>query len=309
MAEAELARVEADPAARLDGLQLLALAKGLGLRRAQEFGGLLQRRGMVRRFRVFGAGLPKTGTLSLCGIFGQYRTAHEFWQWETQQQVVAWRHGRLAAEGLVEFLRERDGAASVELDSAHFNCHYVGLLAGMFPDARFIGLVRDPFSWVASQANYFTAPDHEAIQAQEFPNGFPFDLPRGANQAKAALLQHFELYAEGVIAFWAESVRSLAAALPAGRSLVVCTHELSSRLDEVASFVGVPRQTLRADQTHLNRAQYHANVLATCDRGRLRGWFSAHCTDLIEAFFPGFTLDRFLDQRSPAGSDAGGRGR
>ena len=156
--------------------------------------------------------------------------------------------------------------------------------------------MRDPFSWVASQVNYFTAPDREAIQAQALPNGFPFDLPRGANQAKAELLRHFEHYAEGTIAFWAKSVRSLLAALPTGRSLVVLTHELSARLDDLAAFVGVPRQTLQADQTHLNRARYHANVLATCDRDRLCHGFSTHCADLLEAHFAGFTLDRFLDE-------------
>jgi transcriptional regulator with XRE-family HTH domain len=295
LTETELARIETTEAVRLTGPQLLALSSSLRLKRAQEFARLVQLNGLTRRFRAYVAGLPKTGTVSLNGIFGHYTNTHEFWQWDTHQQIIAYRQQRLSPQALARFLLARDAAACVELDSAHFNRHYLAVLAELFPDARFIGLIRDPFSWVNSQVNYFTLPKREAIQSRELPNGFPFDLPRGAHEAKAELLRNFPRYAEGIIAYWADSVRTLLAQLPPGRSLVVRTTDLTRRVDDLARFIGVPAETLRRDQTHLNRAEYHVNVLAHCDRALLRAQFDALCGDLLAAYFPEFSLDRFLD--------------
>lgn len=295
LAEVELARLEEADTERLPTPQLLALATGLRLEHAANFARLVQLNGSVRHFRLYVVGLPKTGTVSLCGLFGRYRTAHEFWQWDTSQQIIACRQGRLTRAGLAEFLLRRDAAACVEVDSAHFNRHYIGLLAELFPEARFIGLLRDPFSWVSSLVNYFTVPEVEALESQELPNGLPFDLPLGASEAKAELIRHFERYADTPISFWADACRTMLKELPAGRTLIVRTHEISQKLNDLAQFAGVPREMLQDNQAHLNHAHYHVSVLQPCDRDKLQARFDAHCADLLAQHFPEFSLAKFLE--------------
>ncbi|MBI5649229.1 MAG: radical SAM protein [Chloroflexi bacterium] len=46
-------------------------------------------------------------------------------------------------------------------------------------------------------------------------------------------------------------------------------------VDDLAQFIGVPVESLRRDQTHLNRAQYHVHALQRCDRAWLRDKFAA----------------------------------
>jgi hypothetical protein len=257
----------------------------------------VQLNGVTRRFRAYVVGLPKTGTNSLVGIFGNYIGAHDFWQNAMREHLNAYRQGDIARARLAEFLRERDRAACVELDAGNLLLHALEFLAQDFPDAKFIGLLRDPFSWSNAQVNYFTLPKHQALNTPATPTGFPFDLPRGNNSAKTELIQNFPRYAESIIAHWANSTRALLAQLPRERSLVIRTHDISQRVDDLAQFIGVPAETLCRDQSHLNRARYHINVLQQCDRAWLREKFAALCNDLCTEYFPDFSLDRFLDLR------------
>ncbi len=295
--ETELARIETGKVAHVSGKQLLALADGLQLTHAHELARLVQLNGTTRRFRAYVVGLSKTGTNSLYGIFGNYACAHDFWQGATREHLIAFRRGAGTRAMLAEFMHERDRAACAELDAGNMLVHVIDVLAELFPEAKFVGLIRDPFSWVNAQVNYFTLPEHQALTTAELPSGFPFDLPRGVNSAKTELIQNFPRYAEDIIAYWANSTRAMLAQLPAERSLVIRTHEIAMRVDDLAQFIGVPVETLRRDQTHLNRAQYHVNALQLCDREFLRGVFDTHCNDLLAPHFPGFSLDRFLDSR------------
>jgi len=295
ISEAELTRIETGAVAHVPGTQLLALADGLQIKHASELARLVQLNGVTRRFRAYVVGLPKTGTNSLYGIFGNYACAHDFWQGATRAHLIAFRRGEATRTTLAEFMHERNRAVCAELDAGNMLVHAIDVLAELFPDAKFIGLMRDPFSWVNAQVNYFTLPEHQALTSPELPSGFPCDLPRGVNSAKTELIQNFPRYAESIIAHWANSTRTMLAQLPRERSLIVRTHEIAMRVDDLARFIGVLVATLRRDQTHLNRARYHVNVLQLCDREFLRGVFDAHCNDLLAAHFPEFSLDRFLD--------------
>lgn len=291
----ELGRIERGDVKQLDVQRLLKIADNLRLKSGSDFAGLMRLNKYPRRFHAYCVGLPKSGTVSLAGLFGNYRSYHEFHQWETHKMIIRYNHGTISRERFSGFLKERELLGGLpEMDSAHFNRHSIDILQEEFPEAKFICLIRDCYSWVNSFVNYFVVPEHEAMQSKELPNGMPFDIPRGAMEAKNELVNNFQKYIDIPLSFWSSSYRDMLEKLPPGRSMIIRTHELSQKIDDIAHFIGISPDTLIKERSHLNRAKYTVNVLRNLDRNFLKAKFSEHCSGLMEKFFPGFSLDDFL---------------
>jgi hypothetical protein len=108
-----------------------------------------------RRFRAYGVGLWRTGTYSLARIFGRYRSVHEFEFEPTLDAVLRRRSGEWTDARLRTFLRRREAARLLEMDSFFLNGCYVPALRDEHPDARFILTLRDCYSWCESTLNMF----------------------------------------------------------------------------------------------------------------------------------------------------------
>ncbi len=275
---------------------LLKIVETLRLKNSCDFVNLMRLNKVPKRIHVYCVGLPKTGTVSLVGLFGNYRSRHEFHQWETHQMIIRYKKGDISRSQFYRFLKERDLLGGfLEVDSSHFNRHYVDILAEEFSNTKFICLIRDCYSWVNSFVNYFTVPEREAIQSKELNNGIPFDIPRGDRKAKAELVDNFHKYIDTPLAFWSSSYNEMLVKLPPERSLIVRTHELSRKIDEIADFVGVSPDTLVKKRSHLNKAEYTVNILHRFDRDFLEKKFRQHCAGLMGKFFRGYGLDDFLN--------------
>ena len=291
----ELGRIERGEVKQLDVQRLLKIADNLRLKSGVDFADLMRLNKYPRRFHAYGVGLPKSGTVSLVGLFGNYRSSHEFHQWETHQMIIRHKHGDISRERYCGFLKEREMLGGLlEMDSAHFNRHYIDILQEEFPETKFICLIRDCYSWVNSFVNYFVVPEREAIQSKELPNGMPFDIPRGAMEVKNELVNNFQKHIDVPLSFWASSYRDMLEKLPPGRSMVIRTHELSQKINDIADFIGVSPDTLIKERSHLNRAKYTVNILRNLDRDFLKAKFSEHCSDLMKRYFPEFSLDDLL---------------
>ena len=291
----ELGGIERGEVKQLDTQKLLKIADNLRIKSGADFAALMRLNRFPRRFHAYCVGLPKSGTVSLAGLFSNYRSCHEFHQWETHQMIIRRNHGDISRERFRGFLKERELLGGFpEMDAAHFNRHYIDILQEEFPEAKFICLIRDCYSWVNSFVNYFVVPEREAIQSKELPNGMPFDLPRGATEAKRELVNNFHKHIDVPLSFWASSYRDMIEKLPPGRSLIIRTHEISQKVDDIAHFAGILPDTLAKERSHLNKAKYTVNVLRNLDRDFLKAKFGEHCSGLMERFFPGFSLDNFL---------------
>jgi transcriptional regulator with XRE-family HTH domain len=290
-----LNRIEGGEIERLEVRELLKIVDSLHLKSAYDFTCLLQLNKAPRRFQAYAVGLPKTGTVSLVGIFGNYRSSHEFDQWNTHQTIIKYYKEEISRDQFREYIKKRDLAGGLpEMDSSHFNRHYMDILAEEFPSAKFICLIRDCYSWVSSSINYFTHPEREALQSQELRNGMPFDLPRGSNSQKEELVKNFHKYIDKPIAHWASSYRDMLAKLPPGRSIIIKTNELSDKIPDLARFTGVPEDSLIRERSHLNKAEYKVNILHGLDYEFLEARFNEHCKDLMQEFFPGYSLKDYL---------------
>ena len=201
-----LNRIENKGIEQIEVETLLKIADNLRLKCSSDFVYLMQLNKEPGRFKAYTVGLPKTGTVSVTGIFSNYRSPHEFDQWDAHQMVIKYKKSEILKDELCEFIKKRDLMGGIpEMESAHFNRHYIDILIGEFPDAKFVCLVRDCYSWVNSYINYFIIPEREAIQCREIGNGMPFDLPRGANDKKEELVRNFPKYIDTPLAFRASS--------------------------------------------------------------------------------------------------------
>ena len=69
--------------------------------------------------------------------------------------------------------------------------------------------------------------------------------------------------AEELLEFYARETARIEAALPPERSLVIPTDGLSTHLDTLAEFAGLPRSALNAVGSHANRGQGKIPLVAT----------------------------------------------
>jgi hypothetical protein len=218
----------------------------------------------TRRFHLIGIGLPKTGTTSLANLFQPFRWGYEFLFAESVERLIAWKAGRLGHDGMRCWLALRAEAGALELDSASFNHYFMDILVELHPAARFVYTRRDAVSWADSLLNM-------ALRYGMFFGGHPaYDegwpewlVALGRLMAPSfdpglfASPEHLRLalrpLTEELLEFYARETARIEAALPPERSLVIPTNSLSTSLDTLASFAGLPRSALNTARSHVNR--------------------------------------------------------
>ena len=290
-----LGQIEEDNIEHLEDSKLLQIADSLRLKSAHDFACLMKTNKAFRRFHAYVVGLPKTGTVSLAGLFGNYRSFHEFQQRETHKMIIELNQGQVSKREFSQFIRKRDfWAGFLEMDAAHFNRHYIDILAEEFPNAKFLCLIRDCYSWVNSCVNYYTHPEKESLQVSELPNGMPFDLPMGASSEKEELVINFQKYIDVPLMFWTTEYKKMLEKLPPDRSMIIKTDEISGKAEEIARILNVSYNSLITEQSHLNKAEYGVDILRSLDKGFLEAKFKEHCSDLMEKFFPGYSLQDYF---------------
>jgi Sulfotransferase domain len=215
----------------------------------------------TRRFHLVGVGLPKTGTTSLAHLFQPFRWGDEFLFAESVERLIAWRAGRLDREGMRRWLALRAEAGMLELDSASFNHFFLDMLVELHPAARFVYTRRDSVSWADSFLNMVLR--HGAyLRGRPWPE---WQVALGRLMAPSfdpglfASPTHLRLtlspLAEELLGFYARETARIEAALPPERSLVIATDGLSTNLDTIAAFAGLPRSALNAVGSHANRGR------------------------------------------------------
>lgn len=246
-----------------------------------------------RRFRIYNVGVAKTGTTSIAGIFGRYRSAHEFMFSESVRKISAWTKGSLSAEELRDFVLLRDRRGGLELDSASFNHHFIPILVEEFPDSKFVFSIRDCYSWLDSIVSMgLSAGSEVPAWMEEYGRFLASDrVERSSIAAPLDLMRALPDLVDGLFRYWSEMNSAVLELLPPGRSLIVRTHEISGSLDRLALFAGVPRDTLTAAAAHRNKAARRLEILGSLDSGLIRERYDAHCRELMDRVFPEFRPD------------------
>jgi hypothetical protein len=249
-----------------------------------------------RRFRAFCVGLPKTGTTSIGTIFESYRS-HKVAGSELERLGCDLRDGRASEDEARAFIARRDAEEQLEMDPASANWMVAGLLRDTYPEAKFILTLRDCYSWCDSMINVVLVRDmgvhfvdHPEILSRML--GCELDWFRD----EATVLSRSDAILDNLLGFWARQADTLGQC-PAARTLVVRTNEISSSLDAMADFVGVPRGSLLPAQSHSRITAVKFDILGRLDRDYVRHRFAAHATsDVMKRYFPGVSLESFLEK-------------
>ena len=249
-----------------------------------------------RTFRAYNVGIAKTGSTSMAGIFGRYRSAHEFMFEESTKTIVQYTTGVLAREALREFVLRRDRLGNLEMDSASFSFSYADILVELFPTALFILTIRDCYSWLDSLLNMILliGPRMPAwmLEYGQKVNGYSFTA--SMVEPRDTLIRHLPDLIESSLRYWSTANELLLKRLPPERTLILRTDRISTSIDRIACFVGVPETTLLAEQSHLFHAQRKFALLHQVEYGFLADRFDHYCRNLMSEYFPSYSLRDFL---------------
>jgi Sulfotransferase domain len=234
-----------------------------------------------RRLRLYGVGMGKSGTHSLAAVFERdYRAAHEPDAKELMELLFDVWAGVRPWSAVAQLLQDRDARLDLEVDASLVNGEVVSDLVALWPEARFVLTVRDPRSWLDSMANHSLA--HETPDHWTRWRDIRFRADELTHPPEEEALAARGLYTlDGYLGSWARHNRMVLEAVPEERLFVVRTEDLGARLDELAAFAGVPRETLDEDRAHEFPAAGRFDVLGELDPGYLQARIDHHCGDLL----------------------------
>lgn len=258
-------------------------------------------------------GLPKTGTTSIGTIFGNYRSSKVAGS-ELERLGCDLRDGRASEDEAKAFISRRDADQQLEMDPASANWMVAALLRDMYSEAKFVLTLRDCYSWCDSMINVVIVRDmgiHFVDHPELLSRMFGCELAWFRDEE--TVLTRADAILDNLLRFWARQADTLAQC-PAARTLVVRTNEISSSLDAMADFVGVPRESLLIERSHSRITAVKFDILGRLDRDYVKGKFATHAgSDVMREYFPGVSLESFLERSArsrgravvPEGAPAG----
>jgi hypothetical protein len=242
----------------------------------------------IRQFRIYGVGTAKSGTHSIAGMFQpHYRAGHEPDYEQMISMIVRKNACAVNEEQVATYIRERDLRLLLEVDSSQLNYFMLDTFLEQFPAAKFILTIRDSYSWLASFMNHQLAwpiaSSWLKLRTLRFGRS-RFQFCRAERVLESNGLYTLDSY----LSYWTRHNEEILRKVPSEKLLVLRTHEMSTRLDKIAEFVGVGLKTLNFSRSHSFRAEKKFEVLSKIDRHFLEERVRVNCGRLMDELFPGF---------------------
>ena len=237
----------------------------------------------ARRFQAYCVGAAKTGTTSVSRLFApHYLSAHEPDTVRSNRLAIDFVRGRLSEDAVRPQLVDRDRRLRLELESSHPLGYLAPVLQNIYPRAKFVITVRDPFSWLRSRVNFHDATDPPKWRA--YRQFFWYDQHREHHPEEAVLARHGLVSVDVYLAQYADHYRRLVRELDWSRALVIRTHELGAAPAQLERFLGLSERTLVP--AHAKRARSPVDLLGTIDEAFVRSRILMHCEEILTRWFP-----------------------
>ncbi|MDJ0747631.1 MAG: sulfotransferase [Xenococcaceae cyanobacterium MO_167.B27] len=244
-------------------------------------------RGSLQRItKAFCVGQAKSGTASLYALLSHsYRVAHEPERAKTLKMILRHSEGEVDAQSFKAYLRQRDQRLNLEYDIAWANQFIIDHLLTVFPEARYIVLIRDPYTWLQSTVGH--------LISRQIPPDVPPFLNWWFKPKKYSHTSHDRLLeAQGVYSItalvnaWNHHVQTCTQLLPPERCLVLKTHELNSSHQQLADFLQIPWRTLERERGHLNKSKWNGRLDSLVNTNYLSEVVNSMCADSMTRYFP-----------------------
>jgi hypothetical protein len=225
-------------------------------------------------------GAPKTGTVSLAGLFAEYRSAHEPHLDGTLELIKA----QCTLSDLRRAIRKRDRQWRLECEVGFFLVHVSEALVSEFPDAKFICTVRPPKPWLRSIINLcINHPREELTEGYLQLRDYCFGAIPETYSPQEQILSQFDLHSlDGYLSYWANHYRTVLGKIPKGRCLFLRTKNLSDVVEQIADFVEVKESSLQTDESHAHRTSKKHGILDEIEGSYLREKIDSHCGTVID---------------------------
>lgn len=236
-----------------------------------------------RTFHVYGIGAPKTGTVSLARIFGNYRSRHEPAPDQFIDILSSFKQGP-ENTNRIALLKNRDQQWRLHCEVAWYLSHVVDELLVAFPEAKFIVTVREPRSWLRSIIDqcinaHRKILDDGSIRIRDYSFGTP------PEKYPCGYPKEFEEYSlhtvDGYLKYWNFHYEKVLSAVLPGRRLLIQTKDLSHSIDHIAQFVGISSDSLVREASHRHRTSKKHNVTQKFSSAFLEAKIEEHCRDAI----------------------------
>jgi hypothetical protein len=224
----------------------------------------LGERARRRRLRLYVVGMAKTGTTTMADVFGQYRSYHEIDRRRmvpTSARAIA---GELSTRQATWEMRRRSIRFGLEVDSTWFLWPFVPDLRALYPDAQFVVLIRDCFSWLDSMVEHWIRTDSRGGPRNKQPLRRALFAGADAPSAAAddrALTERGYPPVGAMLERWSTTYTTLIADDPEHRTLVLRTEDLDGAREQLAAFCRVAPSTL-ATSVRRNAATRREGLLA-----------------------------------------------
>ncbi len=238
-------------------------------------------------FQVFGVGTAKSGTHSLWRVLSRYSARHEAYNGGVRRLIEERAHGASVDQELVSIFAEHQRTHRYAAYVSHLQSLASLQILEAVPHAKFILMIRDPYTWLDSMVN------HQSANAQQGGGeGFlPYwrallGDPAPGDEDKALHVEERWFSLAAYLKHWTLVNQTVLGAVPADRLLVIRTPELAHRLFDIADFLGVPSNHLRGKQTHDFTARIRENRLRQLDPDFLDQQIREYCGILLDRFYP-----------------------
>jgi hypothetical protein len=238
---------------------------------------------LPRKFQTYCVGAAKTGSTSLAAMFSpSFRAVHEPAVKKTNQLIIDWLEGKLERAELNTRLIERDRRLKLELESAHPLGYISDVLAEIFPKAKFVITLREPYSWLQSRFNYHYKVDSPSWRAYR---DYFWTKRHSGYAPEEKVLEKLGLCSmDTYLSQYADHYRRVLNQIPKDRTLLLKTSEIDRSIPQLANFLGIQEKKLRIARK--NQSSEKIEPLNEIDPKFVKSKIWYHCQDIIAAYFP-----------------------
>lgn len=276
----------------IDNLQLVSICDSIGPILLTDYINIINLNKKPLQFKCCRVGLLQSGSNAMRLMFDRnYLAEHEFMVDASCNRIKRYINNKITYDDIRKFILTRDMTGHCEFDSAYYLHYFMPILSKHFQDIKFIFNIRDCFSWFNCILNYIL---NHRLSNNEYNGQLEIGLSECYINNRDELIGKIPFIIDDILSFWSNENEKILEMLPEGRSLIVRTHEIYDKINEIAQFMEIPVESLDRGATLAFPKEKNHGMLHEINYDFLYSRFTEHCSKLMARFYPDYTLDDFL---------------